>query len=328
MGSNHKVLSLGALAMDIFIKTNILPQDDGFAHIQSERLVPGGSAANLSTTLHNLGVQAYQTGKIGDDEYGKVFKSDLIDNGVKVDYLAVKEGGSTLHNYIITAPGGKHCIFANLGDCVNNLEPRDLPDHVLEGFSCFYTDMFSPRSALWLGRKAQELGIPVVYNMQCAPSFMEGCGVMREDIDEMLSLCDLFISGRDGYFELMGETDYRLALAKLYKQYAFKEGAICSIGEMGAVWLESSGIIEAPAYPVTTVDSTGAGDCFTAGIIYRYFCGKMDKLSSLRFACAIAALKCQIPGPRIQVDLVTVEEFIDAHKGGSLDIKNGGRIKA
>ncbi|MSU03008.1 carbohydrate kinase family protein [Tissierella pigra] len=74
MEQKKKVLSLGTVAMDVILETRELPKEDGFGFIDSERLVPGGSAANLSVALARYGIDTYQTGKIGDDKYGDEFR--------------------------------------------------------------------------------------------------------------------------------------------------------------------------------------------------------------------------------------------------------------
>ena len=43
-----KLLSLGAIAMDIVLNSHELPKDDGFALIRQEEMLPGGSASNVS----------------------------------------------------------------------------------------------------------------------------------------------------------------------------------------------------------------------------------------------------------------------------------------
>ena len=69
-----------------------------------------------------------QTGKIGDDNIGDEFLRTLREDGVDAELVAVKKGGTTLHTYILTAPGGRHCIFANTGDTVCTLIPEELPE--------------------------------------------------------------------------------------------------------------------------------------------------------------------------------------------------------
>lgn len=51
-----KLLSLGAIAMDIVLNSHDLPKDDGFALIQSEKMLPGGECVEcvcLRSTSRN-----------------------------------------------------------------------------------------------------------------------------------------------------------------------------------------------------------------------------------------------------------------------------------
>ncbi|MFR1055447.1 MAG: carbohydrate kinase family protein [[Clostridium] scindens] len=102
-----KLLSLGAIAMDIVINSHDLPKDDGFALINHEQMLPGGSASNVSVSAAHFGMESYQTGKIGDDNIGDEFLRTLREDGVDAELVAVKKGGTTLHTYILTAPGGQ-----------------------------------------------------------------------------------------------------------------------------------------------------------------------------------------------------------------------------
>ena len=259
---DKKVLSLGAIAMDVVLNSYELPKDDGFALIHHEEMLPGGSASNVSVACASLGMEAYQTGKIGDDEVGSQFRKTLVADHVDDRYVVTKENGTTLHTYIITAPGGKHCIFANAGDAVCTLTPEELPADIMDGMDIFYNDMFSPKAAIWLAEKALEQGKPVIYNMQCVPSFMETCGTSREEIEKMMELCTVFISGRAGYEEMTGETDPYKAMRMIQDKYHVKKGEILTAGGEGAYWYDGE---------------------------HEY---------ALKFANATAAVKCTIAGPR------------------------------
>ena len=310
--NKKNVLAMGTVAMDIVLECTALPKEDGFAYIEKERLLPGGSSANLLVALHHLGAGAYQTGKIGDDEYGRLFRKTLVEDGVDDTYLVTKAGGSALHTYIMAAPNGKHSIFASLGDCVTNLESEDLPETILDNMDVFYTDMFSARASLHLGKKAEEKKLPVLYNMQCVPSFMETCGITKQEIEAMLELTTLLASGRDGYYELTGEKDYQKAMTMVYEAYKPPLGVICTAGSEGAAWLNEEGMLFMPAYPIEAVDSTGAGDCFLAGLIYGYFCKDKTRAEAMQFATALASMKCLQKGPRIRTDAESVQRFINA----------------
>jgi sugar/nucleoside kinase (ribokinase family) len=309
-----KVLTLGTMAMDIILETHMLPQDDGFSLIEGERMIPGGSCANVSVALQRMGAAVYQTGQVGDDNVGQVFAADLKANGVNTGFLKIKKGGTTLHTYIITAPGGKHCIFANMGDAVNTLKAGDLPGNILDGISCFYTDMFSPDAALRLAKEARRRGIPVVYNMQCVPSFMAACNVSREELEEMLSLCTLFVAGREAYQELTGSQDPKTALSTLSGRFKIEDGLIYTAGSEGAYWQRGSEVLYQKAFPVEVVDTTGAGDSFSAGMIFDYYLRRRTPEESLAFAGAVAAHKCTVKGPRSIADLTMIEDFIHSQQ--------------
>lgn len=306
-----KLLSLGAIAMDIVIGSHDLPKDDGFALIQHEELLPGGSASNVSVSAAHLGLEVYQTGKIGDDSIGAEFMRTLVEDGVDNRYVVVKENGTTLHTYILTAPGGRHCIFANVGDCVCTLVPEEIPADIMDEMDIFYNDMFSPKAAIWLAKRARQQEKPVIYNMQCVPSFMEMCGSSRDEIDEMMGLCSVFVSGRDGYYELTGERDYRKAMKLVQEKYQIQEGVICTAGSEGAVWYDGNEYA-VPAYRIEPIDTTGAGDCFVGGFLYAYYAEKMNKKDALEFANASAAVKCMQAGPRSRADVRTIWEFRDS----------------
>lgn len=314
MSKRKRVLSLGTVAMDIIIESQELPREDGFGFIESERLVPGGSAANVSVALARYGIEAYQAGKIGEDNYGYEFRKTLIEDGVSDKFLVTKPNGTTLHNYIITAPGGKHCIFANLGDSVIDLQPEEIPENILDGIDVFYTDLFSSRAAIFIAKLAKEKNISVLYNMQCVPSFMETCGVAIEEIEEMISLSTIFSSGREGYLEMTGEKDYGKSIEMIFKRFPSLQGAICTAGSEGALWIDKEGLLNVEAFPIEAVDTTGAGDCFLAGFIYSYFCERMNKKDALEFASASAAIKCLQKGPRTKATLDDVKRFINSEK--------------
>ena len=307
------LLSLGAIAMDMVINSHELPKDDGFSFIHQEQMLPGGSASNVSVCAAHLGLAAYQTGKIGDDNMGREFLRTLEEDGVDGRYVVTKENGTTLHTYILTAPEGRHCIYANVGDAVCTLTPEELPENLMDRMDIFYNDMFSPRAALFLAKQAREQGKPVLYNMQCTPSFMEQCGTSAADIEEMMRLCTVFVSGRDGYYEMTGEKDYRRAMRIVQERYQVPEGVICTAGSEGAVW-PADKEYTAPPFHITPVDTTGAGDCFLGGLLYAYFSECQEKEEALAFANACAAVKCTQPGPRSRAGVSEIRKFKDSAK--------------
>lgn len=99
------------------------------------------------------------------------------------------------------------------------LQPEEIDEAVLDGIDLFYADFFPGAATVAMAQRSRQRGIPVVLCMQCTPSFMRMAGNTDEQIDAALALADLIISGRDGYCEWSGISDYQQALAAVYRQY-------------------------------------------------------------------------------------------------------------
>ena len=308
-----KILGMGTAAMDTLMGIEKLPRSDAFELLRSEQLVPGGSCANMLVTYAALGGESKQLAKIGDDRFGQAFRETLEEDGVDVSLLKVKSGGTTLHTYVMAAENGEHCIFANIGDCLMQLEPEEITENMLDGIDLFYGDLFPCRAAIRMAELAKKKKIPVAICLQCPPDFMAGVGVSLADIEEILSYADLIISGRDGYFQLTKETETIAATQALYQIYQPRHGCVCTAGSEGAVWVTADQVLRAKAYAVQSIDSTGAGDAFFGGLLYSYFHQEESRQQALDFASALGAMKCTVWGPRIKTTPQKVREFIRLH---------------
>jgi ribokinase len=74
-----------------------------------------------------------------------------------------------------------------------------------------------------------------------------------------------------------------------------RRGVVISLGEQGAMAVDSAALDRFPAHKVKVVDTTGAGDAFRAGLAVMLAQGKpLD--DAVRFANACGALACTIMG--------------------------------
>jgi ribokinase len=70
-----------------------------------------------------------------------------------------------------------------------------------------------------------------------------------------------------------------------------------TLGGRGSVTFRGDEIMSVPAFDVQAVDTTGAGDVFHGGYIYGLLRG-WDLMETVRFASALAAIKCRAMGGR------------------------------
>ena len=87
-----------------------------------------------------------------------------------------------------------------------------------------------------------------------------------------------------------------------------------TLGEQGSLARVGGREIRTPAYPVSVVDSTGAGDVFRAGFLAAWLHGgdATEVEDALRWANATAALKCRGLGARTTTPtLAELRAFLD-----------------
>jgi len=90
----------------------------------------------------------------------------------------------------------------------------------------------------------------------------------------------------------------------------YNSGFLCAtLGREGAMAVVGNRIVHSKGFPVDAVDTTGAGDVFHAGFIYGLI-KNWDVGEILRFANAVAALKCTRMGGRSAPAFHEVHSFL------------------
>jgi ribokinase len=75
--------------------------------------------------------------------------------------------------------------------------------------------------------------------------------------------------------------------------------AVVTLGADGALWAAGSRLVHRPAHPATVVDTTGAGDAFTAGLLSVWLAAPDgDPAAALEAGLTRAAAVVARPGAR------------------------------
>jgi sulfofructose kinase len=135
-------------------------------------------------------------------------------------------------------------------------------------------------------RWAREASIPVIADLDN----------LYPGVEDLLENVDFLISSREFPARLTSEQDLLVSLQTLSRRFGSRVAA-ATLGEEGVLAWDGSKFHYCPAFEVTPVDTTGAGDIFHAGFAYALIQG-WDLRRALAFSCAAAGLACTAPGAR------------------------------
>lgn len=304
------VVGFGTVAMDILMQTAELPAEDGFAVIEKSVYLPGGSGTNVIAQLSRLGAACGFVAQIGDDTVGAQIRQSLRDEGIDDSGLCVQEGGQSLHTKILVDAKGRKFILLDMGTAFLQLEDR--PENVaycMKG-DILYTDLLPGAATIAAVKAARAQGKKTVFNMQIGLPMMEGMGVSRQMIQDVLPYVDVFAPCREGLFALAGTQKPEEAVA--YVRQYFDGLLLLTLGSEGSNAYEpDGGVTHVPADARAKVtDTTGAGDSYLGGFIYDYLIRRRPLREAMWFATVCAGCTCGKMGARSGPTLAQVEALL------------------
>jgi sulfofructose kinase len=244
----------------------------------SYRMLPGGMAANAAMAMAKLGAQVSLLGRVGDDAAGAFVRGAVQACGVQTQLETVVGGHTSVSSVVVDARGERQ-IFNHRGDALAKAHPLDVAQ--LRGARAVLVD---PR---W--------GDGSLAALQWAKA-NDVLGVLDADVAPQHILQKLVPIARWAVFSEPGLACYAPdaasqadALARALAAGA--QVAMVTLGERGVLWTRGQGLHSLPAFAVTALDTTGAGDVFHAALTWA-LSSMEGEISAIRFASAAAALKC------------------------------------
>lgn len=287
------ILIAGSMNMDIVTQVRRHPVPGETMHGQATNFFSGGKGANQAVAAARSGATVHMAGALGDDVFGREILSGLSAEGIGVDYVLMKPVTTGVAIITIDA-NGENTIVLSPG--ANGAYTAD--DAAEIDFS-IYDVVLLQNEIPWdtnriILRKAKEAGARVVFNP--APALQ---------IDsQYLSLFDLLILNEVEAAEICGlpanNPDEACRAGGMLVKMGVGE-VIITLGKQGSVYVNGDGeTIVTPAYRVTVVDTTAAGDTFIGAFVAQYYSGQPLSVS-LRYASAAAALTVSARGAQSSI---------------------------
>ncbi len=263
----------------------------------------GGSAANTIAGIGLLGLKPAFIGKVRNDQPGASFTHGMKAAGIHFPTAAATDGPTTARSFILVTPDGERTMNTYLG-AAQNLAPADVDADTIASAGITYLEgyLWDPPEAKKAFLKASEIAHGA--GRKVALTLSDAFCVDRYR-DEFLGLIraktvDIVFANEGELKSLYQTADFATALDALRADAAL---AVVTRSEQGAIAVEGTALVSAPAFPVDkVVDTTGAGDLFAAGFLSGLARG-MPHETSLRLGALCAAEIISHMGARPEANL-------------------------
>ena len=297
-----KAVVVGSLNLDTSITLERMPQPGETIAAQGVSLNPGGKGANQAFALGRLGCPVAMVGAVGRDAAGDTLLESLQAAGVDCSCVARREV-PTGQSFIPVDSAGENAIII-LAGANSTVSPADVEKlrPLLAQADCLVLQLEIPLETVMAAAKlARSLGKVVILDPAPAPGPLPG---------ELLALCDYLKPNETELALLTGLPTATVEQCETAARQLLAQGVgtvLVSLGAKGALAVTpQEALLVAPplyqpAFRVKAVDTTSAGDCFTAAVALRLVEGETSLQAALEFANTAAALTASRPGAQASI---------------------------
>lgn len=309
------VLSLGELLIDIIVS------DGARSLVEAEAFVarPGGAPANVVVALARMGIPAGFCGVVGADPFGERLRRTLAANGIDTSALRSDPDAETSLAFAWKDERGNgHFRLLRLAD--TRLSVEDVAAARVAGRAAIVVGSValsvqpSRDSVHQAAQEAREAGVPVVFDINMRPSIWRSMDDARAACRPVLDLATILKLSVDDARAIFGvDQPEEIVHADL----GSAEQLLITDGARGA-WFAAGGgeLTFVPAFVVDSVEPTGAGDAFTAGVLCRLIEKGWSTLDAadIRFAAAAGAITATRVGAMEALPYRhEIDGFLDGH---------------
>ena len=301
MDGKPRILVIGSINMDVVLRAEKFPAPGETVVGTDLSLIPGGKGANQAVALSRLGASASLLGCVGKDPWGEELIEKLEENGVDTVNVTSDESLPTGNATIIVDSEGENRIVLIAG--ANDALRPGLVDAALDAESscdAILLQLEIPLRTVYHAISAGAArGIPVILDAgppRAVPlEKLRGVTVLSPNESETEALTGI----RPGDLDSAGK-----AAALLEESTGASEVGL-KLGDRGALFKDNGRYELVEAHQVEVVDTTAAGDSFTAALALEHSRGA-GIAKAVRRALAAGALAVTRLGA--QPSLPTAEE--------------------
>lgn len=255
-----RITVVGSLNLDLVVRSPRIPQPGETIIGHALHMLPGGKGANQAVAAARLGAQVAMVGRVGKDAFSQPLLANLDANRVDHTWVVADAEASTGVAMIEVDDAGQNSIVVVSGANAR-LTPADVDasESAIAGAQALLLQLESPLDAvLQAAQIARRHAVAVILNP--APA--------RPLPPDLLRLVDVLIPNEGEAALLTGLPVASMQEAEAAAQTLLASGVptvVVTLGQRGALLAQAQEMLHLPAFRVTAVDTTAAGDAFVGG---------------------------------------------------------------
>lgn len=247
----------------------------------------GGAPFNVAVGTARLDCHSGFIGRVGDDDFGHFLKKTLCDSGVSTQSVQMDSQHRTSTVLVSLNSGGERGFtFLTNPSADQFLTPDALPDFsndILHFCSlALVAEACRDTLATAIGEVKQRGGL-LSFDVNLREQMWSDKQNMLACVHHFALQADILKLSEEEWYWMTGTHDFSRALDALKTLPA--QLKVVTYGEQGAMVLWRDSVIHFNGYTVESVDTTGAGDAFLAGLLaYIAHAGMPQSFTQLRQA--------------------------------------------
>lgn len=283
---SQRIVVVGSANLDLVVDVPRVPVAGETVLGGDLRRIPGGKGANQAVAASRLSHDVALIGRVGDDDAGRLLRSELSRSGVDTSRLASTEGVPSGVALIAVDSGGDNAIVVSPGanGCVGTADIEAARNQLITA-DCVLLQLEIPVEAV--SAAAATAGRTVILNPAPAPDT-----TLPEDL---LGRVDVLVPNQTELARIAGHTgpvdsDSAVDLARALPVPA----VVVTLGAEGALVVDGD-VTHVPAPGVVPVDTTAAGDAFCGALATGLVDG-MSLAEAARWAVRVGTATTLRPG--------------------------------
>lgn len=270
--------------MDIVVQVDHMPEVGETVVSKNMEMIPGGKGANQAYAAGKLGNNVTMLGAVGEDAYGDILIDNLSKAGVDISKISRKKESTGLALITVNEDGDNSIVVvAGVNSAIDETYIDQNEDVIKESDIIIFQLEIPIKTVLYAAKKAKRFGKTVILDPAPVPDDFP---------EELYSYVDIIKPNETELKRLIhesSEVNDLFRATEILRKKGIKN-VIVTLGDRGVfINSESVGTLQIPAREVVPVDTTAAGDSFTAAMAVMLAQGE-DIRTAVEFANKVASI--------------------------------------